>query len=109
MPACYFSGDGDPALGENWEGVGKEVREPLGGEEIGMEEVAAVSVEEKEWQARWLESAWYGEVVRYLLEGALDGEDLTARGRRLLRLKAARFRMYDRKEKALFYVESDGV
>lgn len=108
VPARYFSGDGDPARGENREGVGTGVWESLGGEETGMGEVAAVSVEEKERWVRWLESAWYGAVVGYLLEGTLDGEDLTARGRRLLRLKAARFRIYDGKEKALFYVERGG-
>ena len=74
--------------------------------ELGM--VAAKSVEEKERWGRWLKSGWYGQAVRFLLEGALQGEDLTAQGTRLVRKQAARYRIYDGQSKGLFFVERGG-
>ena len=49
----------------------------------------------------------YGQAVRLLLEGTLEGEDLTEWDRRLVREQAARYRIYDGQSKGLFYVERD--
>ena len=88
--------------------MGTEVEDPLGGGKTELGMVAAISVEEKERWERWLESGWYGQAVRFLLERTLEGEDLTARGRRLVRKQAARYRIYDGQSKGLFFVERGG-
>ena len=59
------------------------------------------------WE-RWCESSRYGEVVRYLLVGSLEWEDLTVQGRRLVWWKTKRYRLFDEKEKGFFYVERGG-
>ena len=97
LPARYFDQwNDDPAKLNNREGVGTGVEGSLGGGKTELGMVAAISVEEKERWGRWLESGWYGQEVRFLLAGTLEGEDLTARGRRLIRQQAARYRIYDR-------------
>ena len=109
LPARYFDQwNDDPARLNEREGVGTEVEDPLGGGKTELGMVAAISVEEKERWGRWLESGWYGQAVRFLLEGTLEGEDLTARGRRLVRKQAARYRIYDGQSKGLFFVERGG-
>ena len=82
--------------------------ESPGGEKLVIGDVAAVTeVEKTQWE-KWLESEWYGDVVLYLLVGSLEGTDLTARGRRMVRQKARRYRMFDRNEKGVFFVERGG-
>ena len=109
LPACYYDQwDDDPAKLNNREGEGTEVVASLGGGQTELGMVAAISVEEKERWGRWLESGWYGLAVRFLLEGTLEGEDLTVRGRRLVRKQAARYRIYDGQSKGLFFVERGG-
>ena len=107
LPARYFK-KGDPRLETEREGVGTAVVEKLGGGKTEIWEVAAVTEGERTQWEKWLESEWYGDVVRYLLVGSLEGADLTARGRRMVRQKARRYRMFDGNEKGLFYVERDG-
>ena len=46
--------------------------------------------------------------MRYLVRGSLEGEDWTAWGRRLVRQKARRYRLFDGRQKGLFYVERGG-
>ena len=109
LPARYFDQwNNDPAKLNNREGVGTGMEGSLGGGKTELEMVAAIWVEEKERWGRWLESGWYGQAVRYLLEGTLEGENLTARGRRLVRKQAVRYRIYDGQCKGLFFVERGG-
>ena len=76
LPARYFGEEETKVVSER-EGVGMGVVEELGGEKTEIWDVAAVTVKERSSWERWFESCWYGEVVRYLLVGSLEGEDLT--------------------------------
>lgn len=55
-----------------------------------------------------MEREWYGHVVQYLLVGLLEGMDLTARGRRLFKQKARRYKIFDGNEKGPFFDERGG-
>ena len=104
LPARFFDEEERKAVSDR-EGVGTEVAAELGGEKYEYWEVAVVTAEERSCWERWFESNWYGEVVRYLLVSSKEGEDLTARRRRLVRWKAKRYRLFGEKEKGVFYVK----
>ena len=58
----------------------------------------------------WKGSEWYGELIRFLLRGVFRGRDVTAAGRRRIRMWAKKFVWFDgQKRKGLFYQERGGM
>ena len=60
------------------------------------------------WDA-WKDSEWYRELVRFLFHRDFQGRDITAAGRRRIRMWARNFVVFDgRRRKGLFYRERGG-
>lgn len=66
-------------------------------------------VKEKEVWGIWMNSEWYGKLIRYLLRGDFGGQDVVKNERRRIRLWGRKFVLFDgEKRKGLFYKERDG-
>ena len=74
-------------------------------------EMAAKAMKRRKWQ-RWLNSGYYGQVVKLKMEGMRAVEefklDLGKGGLRALENKAKRYRMSEGQEARLYWQESDG-
>jgi transposase InsO family protein len=90
---------------------GRKLLKKHGGSEPAnakVEEVFVVIPEEQKNCKKWLDCEWYGWIVRWLLLGTLEGQDVTERTRRMARRQARRFGLFDGREKPLFFVERGG-
>lgn len=108
----YHGGDvGEDAMDGGGDRVG--VVEVVLGEqdEGGRLEMAAKALKRRKWQ-RWLDSGYYGQVVRLKMEGMRAVEEFKlALGKgelRALENKAKRYRMSEGQEARLYWQESDG-
>ena len=88
-------------------GNGREQGErEIGNQEEGEQEVNVM--ESVDGWEKWMQSEWYKWIVLFLLRGSLEGEGLTARGRRRIREQSRRYRLHWGQVKGLFYMERGG-
>ena len=92
--------------GGNWKQPGEDEEDQAEWKEVLLVEGEGEAGEI--WDA-WKDSEWYGELVRFLLRGDFQGRDLTAAGRRRIRMWARNFVVFDgQRRKGLFYRERGG-
>ena len=114
MELEHYKDKNEQERGAERGGAGKEDKAVRGEDNLeATAETAAIEQggegsEDTAWEV-WKDSEWYGELVRFMLQGDFGGREIGKEERRRIRLWARRFVLFDgERKKGLFYKEKDG-